>query len=464
MGVMLTVLQPVVSTTSTEPELDFATGRRRPRVLLLGEVANPDMVSVPLVAWSIAEALSRVADVHLVTHIRNRDAIASRHWIEGRDFATIDTEALVRTLFRAARFMGASDERGWTIFQALAPIGCLAFERAAWKAYRAPLKAGAFDLVHRLTPMSPTTPSILGPRLKALGVPMIVGPLNGGLPWPAGFAGRMHEEREGLSRLRDAHRLLPGYRATRRDAAALLAGSLHTLGEIPPFARGHSFYLPENGIDPARFGKSRSRRAAAPLHGAFVGRLVPYKCADVLIRASAELVRSGRLSLDIVGDGPQREELRALVETLDIGGGVTLHGAVAHERVQDILVECDFLACPSIREFGGGVVLEAMALGVTPIVADYGGPAELVDARSGIRVPFTGPEDLETRFRNVIEELTTSPARLDALGAAAKARVAELFTWDRKAAQLLQVYRWALEGGARPVLLPVAGQPHAIAA
>jgi len=432
------------------------TGDRRIRVLLLAEVANPEMVSVPLVAWSIAEALSHVADVHLVTHIRNRDAIARQGWAEGSAFATIDTEALVQGLFRAARALGASDERGWTIFQALAPIGCLAFERAVWKRYRPALAAGAFDVVHRLTPMSPTTPSILGARLKALGVPMVVGPFNGGLPWPARFTARMHQEREGLSRLRGAHRWLPGYRSMRRNAAALLAGSLFTLGEIPAYARKHSFYLPENGIDPTRFGKSRERRAHVPLRGAFVGRLVPYKCADVLIRASAALIRAGMLTLDIVGDGPERDAVRALVDSLGIAQGVTLHGAVAHADVQDILVACDFLACPSIREFGGGVVLEAMALGVTPIVADYGGPTELVAAGCGIRVPFTGPEDLEEGFGDALRALIAAPETLDTIGAAARRRVANLFTWQHKATQVMAVYRWVLEGGARPTLLPTA--------
>ncbi|MBB5729702.1 glycosyltransferase involved in cell wall biosynthesis [Sphingomonas prati] len=445
--------------------------QRRYRVLLLAEVANPDMVSVPLVAWSIAAALAKVADVHLVTHVRNRDAIAARGWQEGRDFTIIDTEWLVRGIFRTARLLGAGEERGWTIFQALAPLGCLAFERATWARFAGALRAGDYDLVHRLTPMSPTTPSILGPRLKAVGVPLVVGPLNGGLPWPPGFAERMHREREGLSRLRGLHRLLPGYRATRRDAAAFLAGSRHTLGEIPRYARPQSVYLPENGIDPTRFGKSRVRRAQAPLRGAFVGRLVPYKCADLLIRAAADLIRAGKLTLDIIGDGPDRAMLNALVADLGLDHGVTLHGTVAHARVQDLLVDCDFLACPSIREFGGGVVLEAMALGVAPIVADYGGPTELVDDDTGIRVPFSGPDDLVAGLRATLEALVRDPTRLDRIGTAAAARVAALFTWDRKAEQLLRVYDWVQAQGPRPDLLitppadaPAPAEPAAPAA
>lgn len=426
------------------------------RILLLAEIANPDMVSVPLVAWCIAEALARQAEVHLVTHIRNRPAIAALGWKEDRDFTIIDTEPMVRRIFRIARFLGASDNRGWTIYQALAPIGCYAFEKAAWDRFRPALESGEYDIVHRLTPMSPTTPSFLARKLKRIGVPLVVGPLNGGLPWPAGFSDRMLREREWLSRLRGAYKWLPGYAATRRDAAAILAGSLYTLSELPAKAQPRSFHLPENGIDPARFGLRRTRRAKAPLRGAFVGRLVPYKCADVLIRAAWDMLAKRELHLDIIGDGPERESIAALIRDLGVDHAVTLHGEVPHRQVQTLLVECDFLACPSIREFGGGVVLEAMALGVAPIVADYGGPTELMDDETGIRVPFDGPEALADGLRTVLLDVLANPGKLDRLGDAAVARVQSTFTWDRKAEQIGRVYDWVRDGGPRPSLLCTA--------
>jgi glycosyltransferase involved in cell wall biosynthesis len=109
-------------------------------------------------------------------------------------------------------------------------------------------------------------------------------------------------------------------------------------------------------------------------------------------------------------------------------------------------VDCDFLALPSVREFGGGVVIEAMALGVSPVVADYAGPAELVDDRTGIRVAFDDEQSLVENFRETIGELIAFPRKLDVLGAAGVETVREKYTWQAKAMQIGAVYDAVLSG------------------
>ena len=105
-------------------------------------------------------------------------------------------------------------------------------------------------------------------------------------------------------------------------------------------------------------------------------------------------------------------------------------------------------AFPSIREFGGGVVLEAMALGLVPLIVDYAGPAELVTNTTGIKVPIAERAVIVHAFRQQLTSWVNAPEALPLLSSAAKKRVMELYTWEAKARQVSEVYRWVL--GQRP--------------
>lgn len=415
----------------------------RPRVLLIAEAANPEWVSVPLIGWSLSRALAEVADVHIVTQVRNRDAFLRAGLAEGRDFTAIDNERIARPLWALGERLRLGEGRGFTALQAVSALAYPAFERQIWRRFGADLRAGRFDLVHRITPLSPTITSPLAPRLAALGVPFVLGPLNGGVPWPRAFAAEQRREREFLAHVRAAYKLWPGRRRALAATAAILAGSCHTASELPAWVAGRLFWLPENGVDPARFS-ARSRPEGAPLRVAFVGRLVPYKGPDMLLEAARPLLEAGLVELDIVGDGPMRAALEAQGARLE---GVRFHGWLAQDQVQRVLAQAGLLALPSIREFGGGVVLEAMYMGVPPLVVDYGGPGELVGEGLGFKVPLGPRAAVVAGFRAELARLAAEPELLRETGEAGRAHVQHHFTWAAKARQIGQVYDWVLQGG-----------------
>lgn len=422
---------------------------RRPRVLLIAEAANPEWASVPLVGWSLCRALAEQADTHLVTQIRNRDAIVRTGWREGIDFSAIDSEAVTRPVYLFGEWVRKVTGLGWTATTAFSALFYYHFEWLVWRRFQAALARGDFDLVHRVTPLSPTTPSLIAARCKALGVPFVWGPLNGGVPWPREFASVQRAEGEWLSHVRGAHRLLPGYRGTRRTAAATLVGSVATWEQLSGY-HDRCVYLPENAIDPARFPDLPTPAPGGPLRIAFVGRLVPYKGADMLIEAAAPLLRAGAAVLDVVGDGPEMAALRRQAAEAGLGDSVTLGGWVEHRRMAERLGRSQVFAFPSVREFGGGVVLEAMALGLAPVVVDYAGPAELVPEGTGFRVPLGSRAQIVERFRDILTALAADPGRARSLGERARRHVRRLFTWEAKARQVLEVYRWVLGERARP--------------
>ncbi|MBE9636046.1 glycosyltransferase family 4 protein [Salipiger mangrovisoli] len=430
------------------------TSSQKPRVLAIAEAANPEWVSVPLVGWSLATALREVADVHIVTQVRNRGALIRAGLAEGRDFTAINSEAFARPMWRLAEVLRMGEGKGWTMVQAVNTLSYPYFERLVWKVFGPGIRDHAWDVVHRITPLSPTVASPLAAHCARAGVPFVLGPLNGGVPWPRGFDAERRREREWLSYLRGAYKVMPGRGATLHHASAILAGSRHTASEVPETCRDKLVYLPENAIDPARFNKQATPEPGT-LRAAFVGRMVPYKGPDMLLEAAAPMLRDGRMTLEMIGDGPMRAPLEAKVRTLGIAQAVTFHGWLEHRAVQDVLCRCHLLGFPSIREFGGGVVLEAMALGVVPMIVDYAGPGELVTEGTGIKLPCTDRSGIIAAFRGALESLSADPAPLPDMARAARERVHAQFTWARKAAQVAQVYDWIAQGrpGSPPTLL-----------
>ena len=413
---------------------------KTPRALLIAESANPEWSSVPLIGWSLATAIARETDAHIVTQVRNREAFARAGLREGVDFTAIDSEAIERPFWKLAGWLRGGQGLGWTTLTALSSISYPYFEHLVWKRFGASIMAGEFDVVHRITPLTPTAPSSLAKRCAKAGVPFVLGPLNGGVPWPKGFDRERRREKEWLSYVRAAYRMRPGVKHTYRYAAKVLVGSKFTLGDLPASYRDKYVYMPENGIDPGRFWRKAEKREVGPLRAAFVGRLVPYKGPDMLLASALELLQAGSMTIDIVGDGPMMPELRAFVQKHGLAEGVTLHGWVPNEKVQDILCQCEILAFPSIREFGGGVVLEAMALGVVPVVVDYAGPGELVTEATGFKVPIGTRQDIVAGFRAVLGRLAANRSEVHVRSDQARQCVAQDFVWSAKARRVVEIY------------------------
>src|SRR6185436_14557924 len=287
----------------------------------------------------------------------------------------------------------------------------LAFEWEVWRRFRPALEAGEFDVVHRLTPMSPTLPS---PIASVCPVPFVIGPLNGGLAWPEEYAAERAREKEWLVKLREAHRILPFYQSTFDKSAVILAAFKHTAQDLPERVRERVVNFPEVGVDAELFHpRSRARQSQSPrLTFLFAGRLVPYKLpslvVDCFVRSAA--LRGHRLL--IVGDGPERETLERKVNDARLWGSVQLLGQRSQAEVGDLMRQSDVFVFPSIRELGAGVVAEAMASGLCCAAVDYGGPAELLANGRGVKVPLGPPEALTRDFTPALEQLAAAPEQV----------------------------------------------------
>jgi glycosyltransferase involved in cell wall biosynthesis len=186
-----------------------------------------------------------------------------------------------------------------------------------------------------------------------------------------------------------------------------------------------------------------------PLPGAprlaIVGRLIPIKGHDVLLRAVARArERLPGLTLEIAGDGELEQELRATAIRLGLGDAVTFLGRVA--PVDPVLERAEVVVVPSFGEGFGMVALEAMERGRPVIASAVGGLPEIVDeGRTGLLVP---PGDVEALVR-AIAELADDPARAAGMGQAGRARALDGFSQERCTERIAVLYETALAGGER---------------
>jgi glycosyltransferase involved in cell wall biosynthesis len=423
----------------------------RLRILVLAPFCDPDAVSMPYVAYSHAAALAKLHDVSLVIGAPREDNVRRAKG----PFQTIEVvrmPLLERIHAWSFRWIFGNNFAS----QALTAFGypfSQAFEWRAWRQLRHRIFAGEFDVVLRLLPMSAVVPSPFAFFLRNGPIPVVIGPISGGLPFVKGFS-QAEKQKEWLSGLRNLYRYLPLARSTYRDAAAIIAASSQTYAEFAAY-RDKMFFVPEPGIARSLCcPDSRRPEPGAKFELIFVGGLIPCKGCDLALRAAAPLLRSGRARFTVLGDGPERNRLEELARSLGIEKDVSFCGWVRHEEALMRLRSADVMVFPSVRDFGANVVFEALATGAVPVVADFGGPGDIVHPEVGFKVPLTNESDFVAQMEKVLTELAQNPDRLKRLRRQGMAYAREHLTWDAKAQDTTKVLQWVVRRGPKPDFLP----------
>jgi glycosyltransferase involved in cell wall biosynthesis len=190
-----------------------------------------------------------------------------------------------------------------------------------------------------------------------------------------------------------------------------------------------------------------SSLAEGPPRLMFVGRLVPGKRVDLLLRAVAALRHRGAV-LDVVGAGPVEADLRALCERLRIVDRVRFQGARSNEDVQRMLSTADVLVLPSHWDGWGAVINEALGNGARVVCSDFCGAADLVaDGRFG-QVFREGSLDSLTEALDALLAM----GRISTDERAGIRRYSQTFAGPAVADYLLRVIAYVKDGiGPRPV-------------
>jgi len=295
------------------------------------------------------------------------------------------------------------------------------------------------EIVHEPIPVSPKYPSLM----FAVGAPIVIGPLNGGIEFPPAFRLRQSRLEELVVLLGRRfselyNRILPG----KLRAQTLLVANERTKQALPVGVSGTVIELVENGVDLSVW-QSSTPRSEAPnkkVHFVFVGRLVDWKAVDLLLEAFQPVITQTDAVLEIIGDGVLRQELKAQTARLGLAGSVVFTGWLSQEQCAIRLQQADGLVLPSLLECGGAVVLEAMAMGLPIIATNWGGPADYVDSACGILIEPASREALVNGLTDAMLKLAQLPDLRQKMGRAGQERVRQHFDWERKVDRIIEIY------------------------
>jgi len=202
-----------------------------------------------------------------------------------------------------------------------------------------------------------------------------------------------------------------------------------------------------NGVDSGLFHVKNMNRPEAkeklgldPLHRylLYVGRLAQEKGPLLLCEAIQILAEKGLLDFQaiMVGDGPEKENIRKYIETHGLESHIHLVGQVPHDTIAQWLNASDWLCLPSTREGMPNAMLEALSCGLPVIASQVGGVPEVISNRNGLLVKPGDPIALA----NALEQTVTREWDAEQV-----ASTVQDWSWDKAASGYVESILKAVE-------------------
>ncbi len=218
------------------------------------------------------------------------------------------------------------------------------------------------------------------------------------------------------------------------------------------------FHLPQekvsiipNAIDTHEYVVDVDKEAVRKRYGVmpheklvvFIGRLVPQKGVEYLIRAIPLIVRNhGETKFLIVGDGWSRSNLESMATATGYGNKIRFLGFIPDSERIELLKSADVLVIPSIYEPFGIVALEGMTAGVPVVASNVGGLSEIIEHdRTGMLAYSENPES----FAWCVNKVLSDHGYADWIIENAKKKVNEEYSWESVARKVSEVYKKTCE-------------------
>ena len=390
-----------------------------PKVLMIAYACNPEGTGEHWLGWGWAEQAAKNHCVHLITTTNAREAIerhAKRHGIQPHFVPLSDH---VRSLTNPFGRLGAwARKLIWAYHAATLADQLHAREK--------------FALVHQTTFHTFRVPFLA----TRLGIPSVWGPVAGGELIPFGFYKFIGPLFLPESLRRVFNRIWLGLPIVQRTLAhtSVIFASNHTTMEYLGQEFAHKcVVVPPNAMRPGDEPPPAQLRARTEpiFRMLYAGNALATRALPLAFAALAR-AKMTDWELTIIGGGTGLKFWQREARRFRVADRVKFLGQLPHRELARHYEAADLLVFPALRDSGGSALLEAMSKGLPVICLDWGGPTEMVEPQSGVKIPVTTPDQTIQAFGDALVRLRNDPELRLRLGRAAAERARAHFTWDAK--------------------------------
>lgn len=338
-------------------------------------------------------------------------------------------------------------------------VNAIIFNFKYYKETNKLIKNNRFDIIHHVLPFGLDSTFNLSLLLNKInGVPFIVGPVQA----PQTF---IDSDSDASNRIRPVGLwkrlcvplevpifLLPRVaakylsRMTLKKASCIIAMNNHAKKIILNLGiDGNRIKVIHPGIDTNKFlYNSYKKIESTSIELITVSYLLKRKGIELIIKALDIVAKNHRnIKLRIIGDGPQKANLKKLVHDLNLDGIVFFEGFVPNHNICEFYNKSDIYVSMSRSESFGHVYIEAMACGLPVITAENNGSREIViNNINGFLIPQEDYEALAEKIRYFIN----NPKLLESFGKNARMEMENNYDWDRCIIpKYLEIYKKLIE-------------------
>jgi glycosyltransferase involved in cell wall biosynthesis len=403
---------------------------------------NVDELSVVLVSPNVSEQMGGEAIKALQIYLElKRQGVRVHQITHDRVKAELDRN------FPEMKVSYVSDTKLQQLLWRIGPLAPALNVIFLWRATQIAkqiLKENPTAVIHFTSPVSPVLPYF---RVPDAGV--VIGPINGNIHYPSSFRSResvSYRVRRWLHPiLQFIHRHTIG--GKQHADALLVAGGDRTYESLRMCGCRKEQFVDsiDSGVLDQLDSNPRIQHTGKNLRFFQNGRLVRHKGTDLVIKALKKT--RNPVEFDIIGRGPELENLKALTTELGLQNRVHFIGWISdHSKVAEALRKYRAFVFPSLAEANGIVVQEAMVQGLPVIALNWGGPSLLVTGESGVLIEPISEEHVVSELANAMDLLAVDGELAERMSIAGRKRAHECgYLWSDVIRNWISVYHHVCE-------------------